>query len=56
MKRNMKEEVVDHRLLNSSSSMASSVQLRAEVSFDSREQSKKRKVYVVRRGVSVCVC
>lgn len=44
MKRNMKEEVVDHRLLNSSSSMASSVQLRTKFSFESGGISKKRKV------------
>lgn len=36
MKRNMKDKVVDQRLLySSSSSMASSVQLRAVLSFDS---------------------
>ena len=43
MKRKMKEEAVDHRLLNSSSSVASSVQLKANVTFDSEGKSKKRK-------------
>lgn len=47
MKRKMKEEAVDHRLLNSSSSMTSSVQLRANLSFDSGGSSTKEKVYEI---------
>lgn len=46
MKRNMKEEVVDHRLLYSSSSMASSVQLIATGSFKAGIEFKKRRVWV----------
>lgn len=53
MKRNMKEEAVDHIVLNSSSS--SSVQLRSQICFDSGPRSKKRKAQVVRWVVCVCV-
>ena len=43
MKRIMKEKAVDQRLLYSSSSKASSVQLKAKLTFDSGVKSKKRK-------------
>lgn len=51
MKRNMKVEVVNHRLLSSSSSVGPSVQLRAKVMLYSEGEVKKRRW----SGLDVCV-
>lgn len=44
MKNKIKEEVVDHKLMNSSSSVALFMQLKAILSFESEGKFKKRKV------------